>query len=82
MKKFVSLLVALLLAMPSIALAGTHPVELPIAEDGHLTIAVYDNYYAAASYAEPLPVLEHIEEVTGVQIDWDVVVPSQYDEVM
>lgn len=73
---------ALLLSMGT-AFAG-EAADLPFGdyEKDRLTVAVYDNYYAAASYAEPLPVLEWIEERTGVQIDWDVVVPSQYDDIM
>ncbi len=77
-------MIALLMLFGATAMAANIPVELPFAEYGKdkLVVAVYDNYYAAASYADPLPVLEWIEERTGLQIEWDVVVPSQYDEVM
>ena len=84
-KKLLCMVAALMLALSSIAaLAANEPIDLPIGdyETDRLTVAVYDNYYAAASYADPLPVLEWIEERTGIQIDWDVIVPSQYDEIM
>lgn len=84
MKKALSLILAMLLLVPSLALAANEPIELPIGDydTDRLTVSVYDNYHAASSYAEPLPVLEWVEERTGIQIDWDVVVPSQYDEIM
>ena len=84
MKKWISLLLSLLLVLPIISLAANEPITLPIGnyETDKLTVAVYDNYYAAASYAEPLPVLEWVEQRTGIQINWDVIVPSQYDEIM
>ena len=47
-----------------------------------LTVAVYDNYYAAASYADPLPVLEWIEERTGIQIDWTSSSPANTTMIM
>lgn len=83
MKKWFSLVLAVLLAFSTVA-AVAEGYELPIGtyETDSLTIACNDNYYAAASYAEPLEVLEWIENRTGVQINWDVTVPSQYDEVM
>lgn len=84
MKKELCLFLALLLFLPSLSLAANEPIELPIGDydTDKLTVAVYDNYYAAASYADPLPVLEWVEKRTGIQIDWDVTVPSQYDEIM
>lgn len=84
MKKGLCLILTMLLLVPTLALAANEPIDLPIGnyETDRLNVAVYDNYYAAASYADPLPVLEWVEERTGIQIDWDVVVPSQYDEIM
>ncbi|HML45286.1 MAG TPA: extracellular solute-binding protein [Clostridia bacterium] len=81
MKRWICLLLALL-TLPAVGMAANMPIQLPFAENATLRVAVYDNYYAAASYAEPLPVLEWIEQRTGVQIEWDVTPPSQYDEVM
>ena len=83
MKKCLSLVLASLLALCAVS-AGAEAYTLPIGnyDTDTLTIACNDNYYAAASYAEPLEVLESIEKTTGVQINWDVTVPSQYDEVM
>ena len=85
MKRLLAIVLSLvLLSVSCAAFAANEPIELPFGnyETDKLTVAVYDNYYAAASYADPLPVLEWIEERTGVQIDWDVIVPSQYDEIM
>ncbi len=84
MKKWICLVLTLLLLLPAAGLAANEPITLPIGnmETDALTVAVYDNYYAAASYAQPLPVLEWVEERTGIKINWDVTVPSQYDEVM
>lgn len=84
MKRFLILLLALMFVLTTSAFAANEPIELPIGdyETDKLTVAVYDNYYAAASYADPLPVLEEVEKRTGIQIEWDVIVPSQYDEIM
>ena len=81
MKRWICLFLALL-TLPAVGMAAGLPIDLPIAENAALRVAVYDNYYAAASYADPLPVLEWIEERTGVRIKWDVTPHSQYDEVM
>ncbi|MDD3334921.1 MAG: extracellular solute-binding protein [Eubacteriales bacterium] len=83
MKKWLSMLLVAVMAL-SLVSAGAEEYTLPFGnyDTDTLTIACGDNYYAAASYAEPLEVLESIEKTTGVQIAWDVTVPSQYDEVM
>ena len=83
MKRMISFVLCLMMVL-SISLALAEPTTPPFGnyDTDSLTVAVYDNYYAAASYAEPLPVLEEVEKRTGVQINWDVTVPSQYDEVM
>lgn len=84
MKRTLALILMMMLAFTAVGFAANEPIDLPIGdyETDKLTVAVYDNYYAAASYADPLPVLEWIEERTGIQIEWDVIVPSQYDEIM
>ena len=80
--KTLALLLALMLLVSGIAMGGATN-ELPIS-DGSITLSVAtgDNYYAANSYADNLPVWQIIEEATGVKIDWQVTEPSQYDAVM
>lgn len=82
MKRAVSCCLLVLLLLSASAL-GEAVNPMPIA-DGTVTLVVAcgDNYYAAKSYAENLPVWQIIEEETGVKIDWQVTEPSQYNSVM
>ena len=85
MKKWISLLLCVVLSLSAAATAfAAENYTLPIGEYGKdfLTIACVDNYYTAASYADPLPVLEQIEVNTGIQIKWEVTPAGQYDEVI
>ncbi len=83
MKKLTALILCLVLALSTSALAAEE-YTLPLGDydNTFLNVATYDNYYTAASYAEPLPVLEWVEERTGVQINWDCTPSGQYNDVM
>ena len=83
MKKIAALLTSVAMLFSDSAFAA-EDYTLPIGnyDTDTLTIGCRDNYYAAASYAEPLEVLEWIEQRTGIQVNWEVTVPSQFNEVM
>lgn len=53
------------------------PEEMPT-----LTVATLDNYYAAKSYADNLPVWREIERRTGIHINWEVAPGGQYENEM
>jgi putative aldouronate transport system substrate-binding protein len=62
---------------------GDPGYSLPLAPSGtSFTIAVYDNYYAAKSFTNGLPVWEEFEKRTGVKINWQVTPSTQYATVM
>lgn len=58
--------------------------NLPIVTPGSATLSIgtYDNWYTPKSYASNLPVFEKLTEITGVNLEWDVLPPSQFSEVM
>lgn len=85
MKKLVSLLLVSIMALTFCASSlAAEEYTLPLGDydNTFLNVATYDNYYTAASYADPLPVLEEIEKRTGVQINWDCMPSGQYNEPM
>lgn len=47
-----------------------------------LTVATSDNNFASKSYSDNLPVWQEVEKKTGIQINWDVTLNSQYSETM
>jgi putative aldouronate transport system substrate-binding protein len=80
-KRIASAILALIMVAACAVFAQAE--ELPLS-DGNavISIACGDNWYAAKSYADNLPVWQEIEKATGVKIDWQVTEPSQYDSVM
>lgn len=68
-----------LLATVSLAAENTMPIST---DKITLVFAIPDNFYAANSYADNLPVWQEIEKKTGVTIEWQAVEPSQYDTIM
>lgn len=66
------------------AAAGNTPgYTLPIAPEGTtLSIAVPENGYAPASYANNLAVFEEFERRTGVKLDWQVYPGSEFVQAM
>lgn len=65
------------------AMAAPEKPELPFVEPGTETLSILsaDNWYAAASFADDLPVYQELEKLTGVAIEWEVVPADQYNEV-
>lgn len=56
---------------------------MPIVKDGSVTLTFMgnENFYAAKSYKQNLPVWQEIEKRTGVKTIWDVTPSSQYVKV-
>ena len=79
----VSLVALMIVIMATVAIAAPEKPELPLAEPGTATLSILsaDNWYAAASFAENLPVYQELEKLTGVSIEWEVVPADQYGEV-
>lgn len=54
------------------------PLEEPIV----IRYATFENYYANASYADGVPVVEKMEEIMNVKIEWELTSSSQYVTTM
>lgn len=59
---------------------GETPISFPLEESYTLTIAAPDG--VNVSLANNLPLWQEIERRTNVKINWDVIAPTQYVEVM
>lgn len=55
---------------------------VPEGEEAVLSIAVLENGYAPASFANNLAIFEELENRTGVRLDWQVYPGSEYDQAM
>lgn len=80
----VSLLVAvLMLVTAGVASGEAQKPEVPFEEAGAtLRVATMDNWFAAKSYSQNLPVYEALEEITGIKIEWEVIPIDDYATVM
>lgn len=74
MKRFLSLVLALVLLTTATAAFAAEEYTLPIAEPGTVTLTYMggDSFHPNASFKDGLPVQNAIEEVTGIDINWDV----------
>jgi putative aldouronate transport system substrate-binding protein len=85
MKRLGKLLLCLVLTLTFLPAVFAEPEKptLPFVEPGSETLRILsaDNWYAAASFADNLPVYQEFEKLTGVKIEWEVVPADQYSTV-
>jgi putative aldouronate transport system substrate-binding protein len=69
-------------APPASAPAEGQATPAPAEERVTLSIATNENYYAAASFAQDLPVFKIMEDAVNVTLKWEVTPGDQYGTVM
>lgn len=69
-------------ANPNDSSKGPELYETRFAEGVTISIGCVDNYLTGYSFTQGLPVWEHLEEQTGITIDWQVTPSSDYATVM
>lgn len=68
---------------PANASAGTEATPANANEEPTvLKYATFENYYANASYADGVPVVEAMEKIMNVKIEWELTSNSQYATTM